>query len=66
MAQIRELLAAHGLSFIGFELATPVLAAYRARFPNDPAMVRLENWQVFEAEQPQTFLGMYQFWVQKP
>jgi hypothetical protein len=42
------------------------LAAYRARFPDDPAAVNLDHWQQFEADNPDTFAGMYQFWVQKP
>ena len=24
------------------------------------------QWQLFESEHPDTFFGMYQFWVQKP
>ena len=40
--------------------------AYRGRFPDDPAMTDLDNWHVFETENPLTFLNMYQFWLQKP
>lgn len=37
----------------------------RLRFPGDPAAANLAHWQVLENENPGTFVGMYQFWVQK-
>jgi hypothetical protein len=37
----------------------------RRQFPEDSAMVDLNLWDRFEAENPRTFIGMYQFWVQK-
>ena len=40
-------------------------AAYRARFPNDVAATDLSNWHAFEEDNPDTFIEMYQFWVQK-
>jgi len=43
-----------------------VPAAYRARFPEDPAATSLENLGRFEDEHPEVFAGMYQFWVAKP
>ena len=51
---------------ISLRLDADVLAAYRARFADDPAAINLSNWQAFEADNPDTFAGMYQFWVQKP
>jgi tetratricopeptide (TPR) repeat protein/SAM-dependent methyltransferase len=65
LEDIDAFLSANGLRFIGFEVAEPVRAAYRARFPDDPAGVNLANWSRFEAENPETFAAMYQFWVQK-
>jgi 2-polyprenyl-3-methyl-5-hydroxy-6-metoxy-1,4-benzoquinol methylase/Tfp pilus assembly protein PilF len=64
--QIGSFLAENGLEFIGFELDHNVLDRYCARFPDDPSGTNLRNWALFEAENPDTFLGMYQFWVQKP
>jgi tetratricopeptide (TPR) repeat protein/SAM-dependent methyltransferase len=61
--QIKEFLAENGLTFLGF--AGPVGQAYRARFPNDPAMTDLDQWHAFEGENPMAFVNMYQFWVQK-
>ena len=39
---------------------------YRRRFPDDQAATDLDRWQRFETENPTAFVGMYQFWVQKP
>ena len=55
-----------GLDFIGFRLPPSDIAArYRARFPADQALRDLACWERFEADNPETFLGMYQFWVQR-
>jgi tetratricopeptide (TPR) repeat protein/2-polyprenyl-3-methyl-5-hydroxy-6-metoxy-1,4-benzoquinol methylase len=63
--QIGSFLRQHNLSFIGFELDATLLQAYRTAFPNDPAMTNLEHWHSFESERPDSFAGMYQFWVQR-
>jgi tetratricopeptide (TPR) repeat protein len=53
-----------GLAFLGFELPGPHVALeYLARFPDDPAMDDLSRWHAFEQQHPETFSGMYQFWV---
>jgi len=62
--EIAAFLRVHGLVFLGFTGA--VTHAYRARFPADVAMTNLEQWHQFETEHPMAFIGMYQFWVQKP
>ena len=66
LPQIGKMLASLGLRFIGFLLEPHVLHAYRTRFPADRACSSLENWDMFEAEFPNTFSGMYRFWIQKP
>ena len=53
------------LEFLGFEIDASVLNAYKQRFPDDCAATNLEQWQIFENENPNTFYGMYQFWVRK-
>ncbi len=65
LPQIAAFLTEHKLSLLGFELSTPLLAQYRDRFPADTAMTDLDQWHRFETENPDTFGGMYQFWVQK-
>lgn len=63
--EIAAFLHTHGLALIGLDVAPPVAAAYRARFPQDPAATDLDNWAAFEHEAPRTFAAMIQFWVQK-
>jgi tetratricopeptide (TPR) repeat protein/2-polyprenyl-3-methyl-5-hydroxy-6-metoxy-1,4-benzoquinol methylase len=66
LPQIADVVAAENLDFLGFELANKsVAAAYLARFPDDPAMTDLANWDAFERDHPLSFFGMYEFWVQK-
>jgi len=64
--QLREMLDALNLTFIGFDIDPTRLGRYLGRFPDDKAATNLENWHAFEREATDTFAGMYQFWVQKP
>jgi tetratricopeptide (TPR) repeat protein/2-polyprenyl-3-methyl-5-hydroxy-6-metoxy-1,4-benzoquinol methylase len=66
LSQIESFLADFGLHFIGFEMDRSVLHRYRVRFTDDPTGTNLRNWASFEADNPDTFVGMYQFWIQKP
>jgi len=65
LGQIESFLDESGLRFIGFNLDARVLHQYRARFTDDPSRTNLRNWARFEADNPDTFAGMYQFWIQK-
>jgi hypothetical protein len=65
LAAIDVLLQQNNLTFLGFEVDHDVLHAYKVRFPEDRAATSISNWQVFENEYPDTFIGMYQFWTQK-
>lgn len=65
LPQIAAFLSAHDLTLLGFDLPPAVSQRYAARFPVDRAMTDLSLWEVFEQENPQVFVGMYQFWVQK-
>ena len=64
--QIESFIAEFGLHFVGFELDPQILRQYRARFADDVCGTNLRNWAHFEADHPDTFGGMYRFWVQKP
>jgi Tfp pilus assembly protein PilF/SAM-dependent methyltransferase len=66
LSQIESFLVELGLRFIGFELDPQVLHQYRARFADDPSCTNLRNWARFEADNPDTFVGMYKFWIQHP
>ena len=65
LEQIESFLAENGLRFVGFELGALVLRQYRAVFGDDPTCTNLRNWAQFEADNPDTFTAMYQFWVQR-
>jgi 2-polyprenyl-3-methyl-5-hydroxy-6-metoxy-1,4-benzoquinol methylase/Flp pilus assembly protein TadD len=62
---IAAFLAEQKLTLLGLMLTPEVVTAYRRRFPDDPTMTNLDHWHAFETDNPDTFLGMYQFWVEK-
>lgn len=62
---IKDFLAESDLQFLGFVLDSRIKRLYAARFPDDPAMTDLDKWHLFETENPKTFVGLYQLWVQK-
>jgi len=66
LGQIESFLAEFGLRFIGFDLDPRVLNQYRMRFNGDQPGTNLHNWALFEADNPDTFAGMYRFWIQQP
>lgn len=51
------------LEFLGFEAESWRFARFRERFPEERAWRDLGCWEAFEADHPDTFAGMYQFWV---
>ena len=62
---IQAFLREKNLTFLGFEIGADILHAYKQRFPDDRTATNLGQWEVFENENPDTFCGMYQFWIQK-
>lgn len=64
--EINRFISDNDLRFLGFEIDDRVLLNYRRRFPADVAATNLANWEMFERENPDTFIAMYQFWIQKP
>jgi tetratricopeptide (TPR) repeat protein/SAM-dependent methyltransferase len=66
LPEIRDFLTQNRLEFLGFEVPSHLLANFRRRFPDDKTMTDLNLWHIFERENPATFVGMYQFWIQKP
>ena len=55
----------HDLNFLGFIIDSSVRHSYKKRFPNDISATDLNNWHIYEDENPDTFICMYQFWIQK-
>jgi SAM-dependent methyltransferase len=66
LPQIADALQELGLEFLGFEMLGPQVARkYLSRFPANPSMDDLSNWHAFEEAEPDTFSGMYRFWVRR-
>jgi len=65
LADVRSFLTTNNLRFGGFHLKPAVLQKFAGRFPGR-GLTDLDCWHVFEADEPATFRGMYQFRVQKP
>ncbi len=68
LPEVARLIADAGLTFFGFDFEDPsIRAGFRAQHPDDPtALADLDAWARYEARQPDTFIGMYQFWCRKP
>ncbi len=75
LPEIKSFLAANGLQFAGFILDALTSDLFVRRFPEVAdltgkarfdAFADLDRWHIFETERPQTFAGMYRFWVHKP
>src|SRR5262245_23699748 len=64
LPEIKADLAAHGFTFVGFEVDGAARRRYAERFPGDLAMTDLDRWHALETEHPLVFVGMYQFWAQ--
>jgi SAM-dependent methyltransferase len=63
---IKTFIREQDLKFIGFEFDRPILQRYRAEFSGAGwSSTDLDRWQAFETKYPDTFSGMYQFWVKK-
>jgi SAM-dependent methyltransferase len=62
--QIQAFLDKNDLQFLGFTIDGHVRDQFSKRFSRQRE-ANLRLWHQFEAENPDTFKGMYQFWVQK-
>ena len=66
LPELAAALADLELEFLGFEFPEEApRRAYAERFPQDPTMTDLALWDSFEAENPETFRNMYQFWCRR-
>jgi hypothetical protein len=66
LPEIAAFLDADNLRFLGFDAEAGLRRRYASRFPSDVAKTDLASWHQFEMENPGSFVGMYQFWIQKP
>ncbi len=66
LPEIATLLTQFQLEFLGFDWRdSNIKERYLTYFPSDPDCLSLANWDLFESQYPQSFSGMYQFWVRK-
>jgi len=65
LQEIKEFLDRERLRFLGFNLPDGLIDRYSARFPQDKSLTDFDLWHEFETDNPYTFGGMYQFWVQR-
>ena len=66
LPEIAAALAELGLTFLGFDFSEPDLPlAFKAAFPASDSQRDLGNWEKFEADNPDSFLAMYNFWCRK-
>jgi len=64
--ELAQSLDALDLEFLGFlHGQRSVVDRYQARFPDDPSMTSLANWDALEADHPRIFSGMFQFWCRR-
>jgi hypothetical protein len=65
LPEIAAFLGESDVEFLGFITDPRVIERFKARFPQDRVASDLALWHVFETENPDTFAGMYQFWIRK-
>jgi SAM-dependent methyltransferase len=64
--RISRALARLRLRLLTFVISAPDMRArYEAMFPNDRAHRSIENWHLFERQNPDTFISQYAFWCRK-
>jgi hypothetical protein len=65
LPEIARFLGESNVEFLGFVTDAKVIHKFKIRFPQDETAGDLALWNVFENENPDTFVGMYQFWIRK-
>ncbi|PCJ46762.1 MAG: hypothetical protein COA99_02190 [Moraxellaceae bacterium] len=66
LPQIDKILSELNLEFMGFCVFNgDCKSRYLEQFPDDKTATSLTNWHTFETQFPNTFKGMYQFWLRK-
>ena len=63
--QIKECLDKLDLEFKGFLISPKVIDRFEKRYRDENAKTNLDDWHEFELKNPDTFIGMYQFWCER-
>jgi SAM-dependent methyltransferase/tetratricopeptide (TPR) repeat protein len=64
LPKIATFLTEQHLTFLGFEIDQSLTTRFLAENPDKASLADLATWHAFEERHPETFFGMYQFWVQ--
>lgn len=65
--QLENAIRRLGLAFLGFVSDDPTLfMQYETLFPADRHKQCLSCWHQYEEKYPESFVGMYKFWLRKP
>ena len=63
ISQLKSSLVELNLKFLGFVLADyTIRKEFKKHFPEKDTEFDLQNWDIFENNNPNTLCGMYQFW----
>jgi len=62
LPEIARVLSDNGLTFRGFQIDRRIFGLLQQRFAGEAWPGTLEHWAQFEADNPHTFNGMYNFW----
>ena len=66
LPQIEAALTSLHLEFLGFEMRNRnVVRKFKESHANNSALASLSLWHKFELDNPDAFIGMYQFWCKK-
>ena len=65
LPQLKKMIAKLELNVVGFDVPAWALQQFQHRYPQPAATLDLEKWHEFEVSYPDTFIGMYQIWLQK-
>ena len=64
--EIKKMICDYNLNFCGFEFQHNLHnVAFKEMFPDTDSEQVLENWDIYEKQNNNTFFNMYQFWIQK-
>jgi tetratricopeptide (TPR) repeat protein len=61
--QISEILKSLDLQFLGFN--NSIIKSKFMKLNSKDKILSLKDWDIFEKKNPNTFIGMYQFWLKK-
>jgi hypothetical protein len=65
LPEIASFLNENRLAFLGFDAPPRIIRRYAQECAQEGAMSDLSSWHQFETNNPDSFAGLYDFWLQK-